>query len=330
MITKWKVHFESVLATAVLQDTALSPNSGNKATLAVRRRINSSKKKRLIGAGRKALLPENTRSELKQYVDSRREQDLSVSLRGLIVEAHQIDSVSVGAISDISLRSRLYRLLKKWDVCYRRCTHKAQNTRHCILVITDFLEYINSKLTFPGISNDGIYNCNQTNYFYSMESSYTYAAKGSKTVALRGAESTSRCTVMLGMNRSGTNKLPPYIIFKGVSNSTGRILREIEKKENLPDDCEYGVQEKAWMDEAQMLLWIQKVWRPFTAAKEGKMTFIILDECRTHMTSAVAKAFSDCRTEVEYIPGGYTAKLRPMDVGIHKPFKNFVISSKLG
>jgi hypothetical protein len=42
------------------------------------------------------------------------------------------------------------------------------------------------------------------------------------------------------------------------------------------------------------------------------------------MTTVVSKAFADCRTEVEYIPGGYTPKLQPMDVGINKPFKNYV------
>jgi hypothetical protein len=325
MIAKWKARFEELLADAVVQDTALA-NGTSKKTLAVHRRINSARKKRLGGGGRKLLLTEHLRTQLKLYVDGRREMDLSVSLRGILVEAYRIDPVSVDLVSQIALRSRLYRLIRSWDISYRRCTHKAQNTRHCVLVIADFLDYVNEKMKFLGVSDDDVFNCDQTNCFYSMENTYTYASRGSRTVGLRGAESTARCTVMLGVNRSGTNKLPPYIIFKGVNNATGRIYKELERKENLPDDCEYGVQEKAWMDESQMLLWIKNVWKPFTGARDGKLTYLILDECRTHMTTIVAKAFADCRTEVEYIPGGYTAKLQPMDVGINKPFKNYVRS----
>jgi DDE superfamily endonuclease len=51
---------------------------------------------------------------------------------------------------------------------------------------------------------------------------------------------------------------------------------------------------------------------------------LILDECRSHLTMAVRKAFADCNTEVDLIPGGYTSKLQPMDVGLNKPFKGYV------
>jgi hypothetical protein len=155
-----------------------------------------------------------------------------------------------------------------------------------------------------------------------MEQRFTWAKKGSRTVGIVGADSTSRCTIMLGSNLSGTHKLPPYIIFKG--SPTGRINQELLRRDNLPPDCEFGVQERAWMDEAQMVRWIKTVWKPFTETREGRITYLLLDECRTHMTSVVKSMLDDCRTEVDFIPGGYTSKLQPMDVGINKPFKNYV------
>jgi hypothetical protein len=155
-----------------------------------------------------------------------------------------------------------------------------------------------------------------------MEQKFTYAKKGTRTVGIVGADSTSRCTIMLGCNLTGTHKLPPFIIYKGAP--AGRINRELERRENLPCDCEFGVQERAWMDEVQMVRWIGKVWKPYTETRGGKITYLIMDECRTHMTGVVKRLFEECRTEIDFIPGGYTSKLQPMDVGINKPFKNYV------
>jgi DDE superfamily endonuclease len=56
--------------------------------------------------------------------------------------------------------------------------------------------------------------------------------------------------------------------------------------------------------------------------KDKQQTYLILDECCTHLTKSVRNAFTACKTEVGLIPGGYTSKLQPMDVGINKPFKN--------
>jgi DDE superfamily endonuclease len=35
----------------------------------------------------------------------------------------------------------------------------------------------------------------------------------------------------------------------------------------------------------------------------------------------VRDAFSKCRTEIDYVPRGYTSRLQVMDVGVNKPFK---------
>jgi DDE superfamily endonuclease len=70
-----------------------------------------------------------------------------------------------------------------------------------------------------------------------------------------------------------------------------------------------------------MLKGVKNIWRPSTLAKGGRMTYLLLDECQSHMTSAVGRAFAECNTEIDIIPGGYTSKLQAKDVGINKPFK---------
>jgi hypothetical protein len=217
---------------------------------------------------------------------------------------------------------RLYRLLKHWDITWRHQSNKAQLTRHCAVVIADFQAYVNWKIAFLGLDPRAIFNADQTNVYFSMETSFTLAAKGSKTVAIKGADSTARLTVMLCASMDG-EKIPPYVIFKGSAKRTGRIIHELENKEGYPADLEYSVQPKAWMDEEKMLDWIYRVWSPF-ATQQNELTYLIIDECRTHMTANVRKAFLEVGTEVDYIPGGYTSKLQMLDVGVNKPFKNNV------
>jgi DDE superfamily endonuclease len=127
-------------------------------------------------------------------------------------------------------------------------------------------------------------------------------------VSIKGADSSSRCTVMLGASISGKN-IPPLL-------QTGHIKREIARKEGNPEEMEYDVQERAWMDEALMYEWIKKIWKPVTI--HNNIMYLILDECRSHLAMAVRKVFADCNTGVDLIPGGYTNKLQPMDVGFNK------------
>jgi hypothetical protein len=61
-------------------------------------------------------------------------------------------------------------LLQSWNITYRRCTHKAQNTRHCALVIDNFQRYVNEKIKLLEVSSEAIFNCDQTNcYFHGTE-----------------------------------------------------------------------------------------------------------------------------------------------------------------
>ena len=49
-----------------------------------------------------------------------------------------------------------------------------------------------------------------------------------------------------------------------------------------------------------------------------------MDECTVHLMSSCVDALQDCGTEVDFVVGGYTSKLQVLDVGINKPFKDYV------
>ena len=75
------------------------------------------------------------------------------------------------------------------------------------------------------------------------------------------------------------------------------------------------------MDEERMLQWVNNVWKPYAKSIHGHK-LLLIDVCTSHMTHAVHKALTDCKTEAEFIPPGFTSKLQVMDVGLNKPFKD--------
>jgi DDE superfamily endonuclease len=88
-------------------------------------------------------------------------------------------------------------------------------------------------------------------------------------------------------SQEGCGKLPPFVIFKGSNTKTGHIKKEIERRSGYPDSMEFGVQEKTWTDEALMLEWIEKVWKP--EVNDKQQTYLILDECHTHLSKCLKR-----------------------------------------
>jgi DDE superfamily endonuclease len=308
----WKKHFQCV-------HREINTKSGNEMTKVIRR-THTNKKSRFVGGGRKDGFSAELIEQVKQYYNHRRSLSLSVSIQQLKVEAMRIDPVSCSTLSHNALRKRIARLLDRWDVSFRRGTHVAQNTRFDDMIITDFQKHIVDYCKILGVKPENIYNADQTNVPFGLVSNSTYADRGSKTVSIKGVKSSSRCTVMLCCSLTA-GKLPPYIVFRGSSNRTGSIYRELISKEGYPTTVSCTVQEKGWFNEEIMLSWIENVWKKY-ASKPNEKSLILLDEFQVHLTTKVKDAFFECNTAVEYIPPGYTSKLQVCDVGINKPFKD--------
>ncbi len=99
----------------------------------------------------------------------------------------------------------------------------------------------------------------QTPVFFSMESITTLEWSGPKTIQIQFSTSDSkRATVAVTMTASG-HQLPLTAIVKG------ELGGHIERDEipQYPDDPLYVMQKKAWMDEAVMLQWVDKVLSPY-------------------------------------------------------------------
>lgn len=256
-------------------------------------------------------------NELKSYYENLRNMDRIVTV-GML--CYELKRLKPDLVVDFNvLRKRIYRWLSNEQIVQRRVTHVAQNTRYVEETMTQFVTYVNEQIITGGFLADDIVNIDETNIQFDMTGSVTLANQGTRTISVRSSGASSRCTVLLGVTLSG-RKLPPFIIFKGKSN--GRISREWTGETSFPSDCMYAVQEKAWIDEKTFLEWVHKVWSPFTFRK--KSSYLLMDECTVHLMGSCLHAIQNCGTEIDFIVRGYTSKLQVCDVGVNKPFKDYV------
>ena len=141
----------------------------------------------------------------------------------------------------------------------------------------------------------------------------TVKTKGNKTVHIRITKNGSqRVTITICFTAAGL-QLRSLLIFKGKeSDKGGKIIgRELS---SYSPDAFYTTQEKAWMSEPLMLMWIEKVLHPYvTSAPIGVVPLLFLDSY-----------INDPGMEVTIIPPGCTGLTQPVDVGYNKPFKNCV------
>ena len=258
--------------------------------------------------------------ELRSFIHQLESQDRTITVGMICRELKRIDPASTDI--DISaLRQRIYRYLRNENFVQRRATHVAQNTRYDEAQIMQFVEYVTEEVQRLGITPDCVVNIDETNVDFDMTGRVTLARRGSRTVSVSSTESSNRVSVLLGVTMSGI-KLKPFLIFKG--KPEGRIIREFSQL-NYPDGCIYTVQEKAWIDEASFGVWIEKVWRLFCEDKPA--TYLIMDQCKVHMMNSTVSQLQYLGTEVEFILAGYTSRLQVLDVGIDKPFKDYLRSA---
>ena len=280
--------------------------------------LDETNKRRVLGLSRFHAKERREDSEvyihLKNYLEELRDKHRIVTVQMLCREWQRVNPSA--NVSSVAVRSRIYRWLKHEGIVQRRPTHVSQHTRHCKKTMNDFLCYVQEQVRDFGFTEDTLLNMDETNVEFDMVGHSTLNKRGEKTVTVRKSGSSSRCTVVLTVTRSG-EKLCPFVVFKGKKN--GRFAREFSVL-SYPESCSFTVQEKAWVDKVTLLEWVKEVLEPY--AKSKSKVYLLLDEARPHLASA-----TDLRkvcSELDFIPGGFTSKLQVLDVSVNAPFKTAV------
>ena len=268
--------------------------------------------------------------ELLDWVEEYRVNGFSLSKKMLVFQATRLLPPE-SSFRSKSLAART-QVISRWmaqnRLTIRTGTHEAQqDPRVTLSEALDFIVHIARPAVDPSLRHRDkrfIINMDQTPVFFSMHATTTVATVGEKTIHIRTAkQGAQRATVAVAFTAAG-NQLKSLIIFKGKELTAGGRILSKELK-SYPAEATYATQEKAWMSERMMLLWVETVLKPYVAtAPPGITPLLFLDSFKVHMMASINNAINDLGVQVIIIPPGCTGLTQPVDVGYNKPFKNCV------
>jgi len=268
--------------------------------------------------GRLSILT-SIQQELLRFIFELREQGMGVSTVMVMLKAASLSRVFREKSRNAQYHSAR-RFIMSHGLVHRMATHESQrDPKEMEAESLDFVESVRPKLTQPCRHEDFIINMDQTPVPFTYNSKKTLEVVGRRTVHVRkSTNDTKRATFAMTVTASG-RVLKPLLVFKGKPG--GRI----EKREfpTYPNEILYACQDNAWMDESIMLMWVEKVLKPYVLqAPDHIIPILFLDSYRCHMMASVVGKIQELGVEVEHIPGGCTGLCQPVDVGVNKPFKN--------
>ena len=107
-------------------------------------------------------------------------------------------------------------------------------------------------------------------------------------------------------------------IFKGKTDKT-------IKKLCIPEGFIVKTQEKSWMDEGLMEVWVEEIWLKYVREVSKQLGFdnslLTFDAFSAHKMDDVQSKLVKNKSDILIVPPGCTSKFQPTDVCINKPFK---------
>lgn len=261
---------------------------------------------KLLGSGRKLSYPPQLDDDIKSWVLERRSHNLHVSTLSIQRYAKQL--IRPHNPTFIASYGWLQKFMGRAGLCIRTKTSVSQKLPDSYFeVVTSFRDFMarNRQRVDP----EFILNMDETPVYFDNVPNTTVDEIGVKTVRMQTTGGDKRrCTVVLGISHTG-DFLKTMIIFKG----------KRQLKLTHPDSVVVRVQEKAWMNEALMLEWVDICLRAYT---DRRPSILVLDSFRAHITDDVTGAMKKHSVVPAVIPGGCTSLLQPLDVSINKPMKD--------
>jgi hypothetical protein len=224
------------------------------------RGIGDVSRKQLDGAGTPTTIAQVIEDNLCVWFDNLRNETtnngpVQVNVAMCVAKLCTLDN-TLQQVSRTVLRRRIWRFFRQRGKVDWAVTHQLQQCQNDNNIILGWAEYITQKMKMLQIGPENVYNFDKTNVFFSPECKRTLARKGDGTVSALRADSSQRCSIMIGVSCSG-HKFLPYIIYKGGNTLGGKFDRQMKKVESMaaevylyngfPMSLFYAVQEHGWM-----------------------------------------------------------------------------------
>ena len=269
------------------------------------------------GAGRKLSYPAEIEEELVEWILILRDKNFPVSTMLLKEKAKKLISqhnpsfkASSGWMTKFLSRNK-FTLRNRTSVCQKL---PAQLEKALTQFYADAAKFMRIGKYPPSL----VGNMDETPAFFDMVPSKCISRKGSKECVVRttGCEK-KHLTVVLSATGDG-KMLPPMIIFKGKTDKTIKDL-------DVPVGFVIRTQEKAWMDNELMHVWLDEIWLKHVRDESKKLGFenslLTFDAFSAHLTDSVKQHLLKEECDTLTIPAGCTSKCQPMDVCLNRPFK---------
>lgn len=273
--------------------------------------LHQTKKTTKAFRGRTAYWPD-LENQLENFVMEQRSSCRAVSTVQLRLKALEMSKTM--KIQNFKANpSWCYRFMKRKGLAMRQRTTLAQHLpADHIEKIASFRQFVLGQLRKHNISSDNIINMDEVPLTFDIPMNRTMDVQGKSSITIRttGHEKSS-FTVVLGCTATG-KKLPPLIIFK----------RKTAIKEKLPSGVIVHQNEKGWMDNDVMNIWLSSsyVKRPGGFFRQSK-SLLVLDSMRAHISDVTKERIRSTGSIPAVIPGGLTKILQPLDISVNKCFK---------
>ena len=138
-----------------------------------------------------------------------------------------------------------------------------------------------------------IANMDETPVTFDLSSNITIDETGARSISIRttGYEKTN-FTVVLSCMADGT-KLPPLIIFK---------LKKIPRG-NFPPEVVIHANQTGWMNEQEMMYWIEKIWTKRAPRFSNPRSLLVLDSFSAHIMDSVKRRLLKKALTLQLFPG---------------------------
>ena len=161
-----------------------------------------------------------------------------------------------------------------------------------------------------------------------MYSNKTIDIKGAENVIVNTYGSEKKHVTCILAIAGGGKKLIPTLIFKGEPDKNIELRYQqldVVKNKKIKIYC----QANAWCNDYIFHKWLNDVFYNYEEFILKQKCILIMDKAPSHIKSNIINELIEKQKYFIYIPAGLIRFLQPLDVGINKPFKDYLKSEYL-
>lgn len=245
--------------------------------------------------------------KLRKWVVDHRNLGIAMNMKKIIYEARRL-AASTGVDNFKGTESWCFRFMKRNGLSLQTRTKIAKTMpREFEQKILDFRRLVINTRKRSLLKLSQIGSMAEVPLNFIVPSNKSVDMKGSRFVI--GYEK-PHYTAVLACCANGI-KLPPLLISKG----------KALPKEKLPDGIYIITQNRGWLEEEWIKVWLENVWSKRPGGLQQKNALLIWDQSNVHKTDSTTNLVRKMNTKLAVIPDGLASHLQPLGESINL-FKN--------